>query len=139
MSDRSRAASAHPLGRIEILLSGLVALTALVAARAYPLWRDHLHVACPLFDLAGIPCPTCGATRAFVAAAAGRWVESLAWNPLAGTAAMLLLLWLPAAALMAAGRLRPPAVPTELPIAVRWAIPLLIGANWVYLLIWFRG
>lgn len=129
----------HPLGRVEIALSALVAAVALVAARAYPLWREQLYVACPLFEIAAVPCPTCGATRAFAAATAGNWLDALTWNPLAGVAAVALMLWLPVSMLMVGGRLRPPAVPTELSIATRAALPLLIAANWVYLLVWFRG
>jgi len=131
--------SSHPLGRIETGLSALAGIVVLVIARAYPLWREQFVVACPLLEIFGLPCPTCGGTRAFAALAAGNAVEAFAWNPLAALLAATTVIWLPAAALIVAGRLPLPAVPTRLPLAVRCAIPLLIVANWVYLLIWFRG
>lgn len=39
-------------------------------------------VLCPLKRLTGVPCPTCGATRAVLALVHGRFVESLQINPL---------------------------------------------------------
>jgi hypothetical protein len=139
MSDATMAPTAHPLGRVEIALSGLVAATVLIAARAYPWWREQFYVACPLFEIAGLPCVTCGATRAFAAAAAGEWLDALAWNPLAGVGAMALMFWLPTSVLVTSGWVRAPAVPTRLPMCLRLAVPLLLAANWVYLLMWFRG
>ena len=139
MSTPGQGPQSHRLGRVEVGLSALVAIAALVAARAYPLWREQLVVACPLLEIVGLPCPTCGGTRAFAALAAGKGIEAFAWNPLAALLAATMLMWLPAAALIIAGRVPSPAVPTRLPLAVRWAVPLLIAANWVYLLVWFRG
>ena len=39
-------------------------------------------VLCPLKRLTGIPCPTCGATRAVLALVHGRFIEALQINPL---------------------------------------------------------
>jgi hypothetical protein len=128
-----------PLGRAEVGLSVLVAAAALAIARGYPVWREYVHVACPTLVVFGVPCPTCGATRAFAALAVGQWGEALSWNPGAGLAALLLLLWIPAGLVILAGGAPPPAVPSRLPGWIRGAIPLLIAANWVYLLFWFRG
>lgn len=127
------------LGRAELALSVAVAACALAVGRVYPLWQDHVHVACPLLEISGIPCPTCGATRAVTALAAGRVFEALSWNPLAALGAATLLVWIPAAALMLCGAVASPRIPTSLRPWVRWAFPLLIGANWVYLLVWFKG
>lgn len=127
------------LGRAELALSMAVAACALLVGRAYPMWRGQVHLACPLLEIVGIPCPTCGATRAVAALAAGRMLEALAWNPLAALGGAGLLIWIPAAALMLSGVLTSPRIPTSLHPWARWAFPLLIGVNWVYLLLWFRG
>ena len=62
---------------------GAGALAALLALAAF-LPADHpLPVAlCPLKRMTGIPCPTCGMTRAFCNAVQGHWGSSLLWHPL---------------------------------------------------------
>lgn len=74
---------------------------------------DRGPVLCPFRRLTGLPCPTCGLTRSWIAALHGRLGESVALHPLGP-------LTLVAAAAMAAGiddrapaltrRLRSPAV-----------------------------
>ena len=60
-----------------------LALAALLAVAAF-LKADHpLPLAlCPLKRLTGVPCPTCGMTRAFCNAVQGHWPASLHWHPL---------------------------------------------------------
>ncbi len=48
-----------------------LALLPLVGAVAYAQGLPHIPWACPLRSLTGVPCPTCGMTRAFVALASG--------------------------------------------------------------------
>ncbi len=48
-----------------------LALLPLVGAVAYARGLPHIPWACPLRSLTGVPCPTCGMTRAFVALASG--------------------------------------------------------------------
>jgi len=37
---------------------------------------------CIFKNLTGIPCPSCGSTRAFMSILDGRFVDSLLWNPI---------------------------------------------------------
>jgi hypothetical protein len=64
------------------LLAGGGAVAALAAARFLP-GIAVLLPACPLRALTGLPCPTCGTTRALLALAAGHPAAAIAWNPLA--------------------------------------------------------
>src|SRR5437867_1234411 len=43
---------------------------------------------CPFHALTGLPCPTCGTTRALAALCTGHLAAALAWNPLAAAAAV---------------------------------------------------
>jgi hypothetical protein len=58
-------------------------------------WRETVvgWAHCPLRDLTGIPCPTCGGTHAAVALAELRLGDALRANPLVVVAALLLLIW----------------------------------------------
>lgn len=127
------------LGSVEVGLVGLVAASAIVVARAYPLWRDHLYVACPAWTIFGVPCPTCGATRAVVAAMRGDFLAALAWNPLAAIAALTAVLAIPATLGVLAGVLPAPTIPPRLSGSARLALAALLVANWVYLLRYFAG
>ena len=57
---------------------GLVALNVLSPARLLP--------SCPLYGLTGLPCPTCGGTRAALALSRGDIVTAFSLNPLVTTA-----------------------------------------------------
>jgi len=129
----------HALSRAEVALSLAVAASALVAARLYPLWSRGLELLCPLLALTGIPCPTCGGTRALTALAAGDPMGALAWNPAVALGGIAAAAWIPIGLLVLVGVVAAPRIPTHLPTATRWAVALLIGANWVYLLLNFRG
>lgn len=124
-------------GELEIGLGLFFAGFALVAARLYPLWRDHFYVACPLLELTGIPCPTCGGTRALAALAAGRWLEGFAWNPAAAAAGVAAALFVPVALFWLARPAARPVIPSRLPVPVTVGAALLLAANQVYLWIWF--
>ena len=49
---------------------------------------------CPFRLLTGVPCPTCGATRAVLAAGQTRFLDALLYNPLLTVAAVAGLAWL---------------------------------------------
>jgi hypothetical protein len=119
----------------QLALLWLAAATSAVALR--PLW---LTIApqlrpCVFRALTGIPCPTCGATRAATAFLDGRLFEALAANPLATVVGFVFVVGAPLAALWAI--LGWP-VPVFSPSAPRWlrpAIVALIVANWLYLIV----
>ena len=59
-----------------------------------------VDLVCPFRALTGIPCPTCGATRALAALASGRFVEAVRLNPLVVALLVLGALYLVYAALV---------------------------------------
>ncbi len=117
----------------------MVATGILAVAALHPLWHGLVQVRCPLLVIFGVPCVTCGGTRALVALMTGNATAALAWNPLVALGGIVAIAWLPIAALMLAGVLQPPRIPTVLPVAARRAIVAGCALNWGYLLLWFRG
>lgn len=90
---------------------------------------------CPFHVLTGIPCPSCGATRAGLALVAGKPVTALRWNPLAALAEVAFLaggllapLWL-----RLGGRV--PVLPRPLPVWLRLSVVGLILVNWAWLIV----
>ena len=114
------------------LVGGLA--LALVCAHFAPGWEAYVP-GCWLRRLTGIPCPLCGATRAFFAAAQGQWGAALRWNPLACLVGVGLGLWCLAGGVdrwfgtAVRGRLR--ARITLRPFA--WLAGALMVLNWIYL------
>ncbi len=122
----------------ELLWGSALGASALIATSW--LRSDFPTPLCPLHALTGIPCPTCGMTRASTALLHGDLAGALKWNPLlslvlAGTAFYILY-----AAVVVIGRLArlrwtPPSRSES-----RWiriSVFLLLAANWACL-IW-RG
>ncbi len=67
--------------------AGFVAALVLVIGA---LWRPSGSVVvCPLLLLTGLPCPTCGITRAVSATLHGRWAEAMAFHPLGPVVVLL--------------------------------------------------
>lgn len=127
------------LGELEIGLGLFLATSGWLTARLYPLWRDHFYVACPLLEWTGVPCPTCGGTRAMAALAAGRWMEAFAWNPAVASAGVAAALFVPVGLLwLSVPHLRP-LTPERVPLPLTAAGALLLAANQVYLWRWFNG
>lgn len=85
----------------------------------------------------GVPCPSCGSTRALESLAAGDLVGALLVNPLAvlalaGGVVYLMYAWLTVAGLI--GPLRPGWLTHPMPMALRWGLPSILAANWLYLI-----
>ncbi len=117
------------------VLAGAYAAGGLVVARFAPGVTTVLPP-CPFRALTGLPCPTCGTTRALLALANGHPGAALLENPLAVAVALTAL----AAGVWGLGRfLAPSHVPPLAPAPdreTRWArlaaVALLL--NWAYLL-----
>jgi len=109
------------------------AYCALSLAACYLTQRAGLAMSiCPLKTLSGIPCPSCGATRAALALLEGNFCAALVFNPLAvglyllGPPAGLCYLRFPR---LRAWKLRIPRLALWIPIGAA------IAANWAYLLL----
>lgn len=125
----------RPARRADAALAGAWAAAALGVLAARP-WAAGLAAAagavCPLRHLTGLPCATCGGTRAALALADGRWPDALAANPLVAALAvaffaggLLAPVWLAAAR-------RVPAVPRVLAWPWRLALAGALAGNWLY-------
>ena len=80
-----------PLWVMPIVL-GWAALMA--AVQFLPFFRRRHLNACVFLDLTGLPCPSCGSTRAMSALAHGEIVRAFALNPLLTAFLTALLLYL---------------------------------------------
>jgi hypothetical protein len=123
---------ARPLGVALALLLPAVAWWL----RRFPEAPGELFHPCLMQRVAGLPCPTCGTTRALVALAHGQTPAALAASPLATLTVLGLGLWaLAALVLTAAPRLRRrvEASPGEGRRLLVVAAILLV-ANWLWLL-----
>lgn len=83
----------HPIPRLLVFPFGLLAGAALVFARRFP---DVLGTVtrCPLLDATGVPCPTCGGTRAALGLLHGHWGAALAANPFIAVGLVLFTAWI---------------------------------------------
>jgi len=115
----------------------LLWLAAAVSALALrPLWLAIVPLLrpCPFRSLTGIPCPTCGTTRAAAAFFDGDLLAALAANPLAAAMGLLFVVGAPLATLWAIARWPFPLLPTPLPLWVRIGAVLLLVVNWLYVI-----
>jgi len=120
---------ALPLGAIFLSIGAVIALAVAV------LHLDRLPILVCLFRAAtGIPCLTCGATRALGELVTGDVAGALAMNPLATLGAFALVPWgLGDLALMTRGRaLSLEAAPAAARV-LRVLAVLAVIANWAYL------
>lgn len=90
---------------------------------------------CPLKAVTGLPCPTCGATRAGLALLAGRPLDAVRLNPLMAVASVLGVGWAAYAATavgMGPRRLRVVCSERDLTLA-RWTSAMAVAACWTFL------
>jgi hypothetical protein len=89
---------------------------------------------CVFRAITGIPCPTCGTTRAATAFLDGNLPAAFAANPLAAAMGLLFVVGAPIATLWAIAQWPLPLLPTPLPTWVRIGTVALIAANWIYVI-----
>jgi len=102
-----------------------------------PLWltvAPHLG-SCVFRSLTGLPCPSCGTTRAATAFLHGHFLTAFANNPLAALAGLLFVAGAPIAVIWTTARWRVPSLPNPLSLRVRIGALCLIAANWIYLIV----
>jgi uncharacterized protein DUF2752 len=121
---------ATPLGAV------FLACAVVIAAAVGVLHLDHLPVAfCAFKAVTGLPCLTCGTTRAFGRFFALDFRGAVAMNPLAATVALALVPWgLADLALIGRGRAVALEISPRLAPLVRVSAVALLAANWAYLI-----
>ena len=122
--------NAQPLGAV----FGGIGLLA--GAAVWLLRLDRLPFAtCVFKGLTGLPCPTCGSTRALGRLFALDFAGALAMNPLTTAAAVVLAAWaLADLALWRSRRALALEVSPRFGFAIRLGALVLFLANWAYLL-----
>jgi hypothetical protein len=118
----------------QLALLWLAAAVSAVALR--PLWLAIAPIfrPCVFRSLTGIPCPTCGTTRAATAFLDGQLTAAFTASPLAAAVGLLFVVGAPLAALWALAKWPVPVMPMPLPRWVRIAAAALIAANWTYVI-----
>lgn len=120
-------------GRQLGLLWGAVATSLVALSPLAPRLAPALP-ACPFKSLTGLPCLTCGTTRAALALGRLDLGAAFAVSPLAAAAWSVLILGGLAAGIASLARFEVPEPPRRMPRAVRWAIVAAMLANWAYLI-----
>ena len=118
-------------------MAGLWLVAAASSLALRPLWlaiAPHLRP-CIFYAWTGIPCPTCGTTRAAVAFLGGHMVEAFSTNPLAAAGGFLFVAGAPVVFLWAFSGIPMPRVSGPLPPWLRFAALSIICLNWVYLIV----
>jgi hypothetical protein len=126
----------RPPDREERQIALLWAVSAASALALRPLWLAvaPLLPACPFRVLTGVPCLTCGTTRAAVALFEGRPLAALAANPLAAIAGAAFVVGGLAAPLWTASRLPVPDLGAPLARSTKVAIVAALLANWAWVI-----
>lgn len=127
-------------GREEEIIA-LVALTALALGAGW-LRADLPTPRCVFHALTGIPCVTCGATRAFRCLLNGDFPGAFAWNPLVSIGVMAIgvgITYAGAVALLRLPRVRVQEISGQELRRMRVLVVTAVAANWVYLGLRFSG
>ena len=133
--------SLKPCGSVDHeLIWGLIGLLAVTVAALLPV--DEMLAAagyrCGFHTVTGIPCPSCGATRAFVAAAHLHMGDAFRTNPLAAAFFLGLVGFVPyalATVLLRTRRVRVSGVGRRGKHVILALAGLIVLANWAYLIV----
>jgi len=119
----------------QLVLLWLVAAVSAILLR--PLWLAIAPALRPCVFRAwtGVPCPSCGTTRAAVAFLGGHLPEAFALNPLAAAVGFAFVAGAPLAVLWVFSGLPVPSLSGQMRPWVRWAVVAAICGNWVYLIL----
>lgn len=111
----------------------VVGWAAVIAAVQFlPFFRRHDLNACMFLRLTGLPCPSCGSTRAVLALTRGEILRAFAWNPLITAFLATLVLYLGTRILTGwAPRVR--LTRTERILALTLLVALVLG-NWAWVI-----
>jgi hypothetical protein len=90
---------------------------------------------CAFRTWTGVPCPTCGTTRAAVAFLGGNLMDAFLANPLATVAGLVFVAGAPVAVFWVFGGLPVPRFPTPIPRWCRLGIIGVILVNWGYVIL----
>jgi hypothetical protein len=117
------------------LIWGMMGLVVLAVARLVPPVLTNWYK-CPFHSFTGIPCLTCGMTRAFRHVVHGQFAEAFSLNPLGAVLCIITVLYVLYALSLVVFRLPRPRVRLE-SRAARWSLrlglPLILLVNWIYL------
>ncbi len=121
-------------GRMEALRWLMMVAGGAVAARV-AMSLGFPVPGCLLRETTGVPCPSCGSTRAFGALAGLDFAQALRWNPLVSAGACVMFVLLVAA--LARGR-GGAGLPERVGSAFastprRWMLAAALALNWLYL------
>lgn len=92
---------------------------------------------CPLHSMSGIPCPTCGATRAMAGLLHGNFKTAFLLNPLMTGLLITAELYVVYAAVVVIGRLprvRIESITCGKEQMIQMLAIVLIAANWIYVI-----
>jgi hypothetical protein len=125
---------ASRLPKVPLWALGFVVLWAMVViwARIIGHYTGTEPDLCLFHRLTGYPSPTCGTTRGLLAMARGAWRESLAWNPMTMTGALIGSVVV-IGRLVAAKTLIFKFTPRDKRLLVTVAL-VIFGLNWVWLI-----
>lgn len=122
--------------REERQVAVLWAVAAAGALALAPVWRVLVQFlpSCGFRDLTGLPCPTCGTTRAGLSLLHGDLAAAFLHNPAAAAAGLVFMAGGAAAALWALVRAPIPALPPARR-TLRIVLVTALAANWLFLLL----
>lgn len=119
------------MSRSIALLWGGTVVVLLAVSRWAPLIGDSLW-ACSFKSLTGLPCPTCGTTRAAIALARFDVLGALERYPLPALCWIVFIAGGAVAGVMALAGRTPPPIPSRLPVWARWTVAAVLLLNWMY-------